>query len=269
MDAQHDIYFAGEVIEGHDPTAVRAALGKLFKADEATLDKLFSGKLLAIKRGCDKATALKYQQAMERAGAIAVIRTAGTPEPEVPPTPDPAQEKPASAADRIAALAAAPDEVGYRSDQSATAAVDEPPAEGVDIAPAGSDVLRPEERVAREVVEVDTSGLAVDPDAERLSEVPPPPPPAPDTGHLSMGEAGEEIPVLEKGPIPAEPSTDHIGLSPSGTDFSDCAAPEPETPNLDLSAMELAPSGSDVLEEQYRKHKVPPPPDTDHLSLED
>jgi hypothetical protein len=269
MDAQYDIYFAGEVIDGHDPTAVRSSLGKLFKADEATLDKLFSGKLLAIKRGCDKATALKYQQAMERAGATAVIRAAGTPEPESHLPRDSAKEQPASAADKIAALATAPDEVGYRSDQSAAAEVDEPAAEGMDIAPAGSDVLRPEERPASEAVEVDTSGLAVDPDAERLSEIPQPPPPAPDTGHLSMGEVGETIPVLDRGPIPAEPSTDHIGLSPSGTDFSDCAAPEPETPNLDLSAMELAPSGSDVLEEQYRKHKVPPPPDTDHLSLED
>ena len=269
MDAQYDIYFAGEVIEGHDPTAVRAALGKLFKADEATLDKLFSGRLLAIKRGCDEATALKYKQAMERAGATAVIRAADAPEPTSPPTQEPAEKKPASAADKIAALAAAPDELGYRSDQSAAAAVGEPAAEGMDVAPAGSDVLRPEERTVNEAVEVDTSALAVDQAAERLSETPPPPPPAPDTGHLSMGEVGEQIPVLDQGPIPAEPSTDHIGLSPSGTGFSDCAAPEPETPNLDLSGMELAPSGSDVLEEQYRKRKIPPPPDTDHLSLED
>ena len=69
MDPQYDIYFAWEMLDGHEPAAVRAGLGKLFKADDATLDKLFSGKRLLIKRGCDKATALKYKQAMEKAGA--------------------------------------------------------------------------------------------------------------------------------------------------------------------------------------------------------
>ena len=69
MDARYSIYFAGELLDGHDRATVRAGLAKLFNADEATLDKLFSGKAQMIKRGCDKATALKYKQAMERAGA--------------------------------------------------------------------------------------------------------------------------------------------------------------------------------------------------------
>ena len=46
-------------------------------------------------------------------------------------------------------------------------------------------------------------------------------------------------------------------------------APEPESPALDLSGLEVAPAGSDVLEEQYRDRKTPPAPDTGHLSLED
>ena len=121
----------------------------------------------------------------------------------------------------------------------------------------------------KEKVEVDTSNLSLDQAAGRLSEAPAPPPPAPDTSHLTMGEVGETIPVLDKGTPASPPTTDHIALAPSGTDFSDCTPPEAERPDLDLSGLDLAPAGSDVLEEQYRHHKQPPAPDTDHLSLED
>jgi hypothetical protein len=270
MDPQYDIYFAGEILDGHEPTAVRSALARLFKADDATLDKLFSGKRMLIKRGCDKATALKYKLAMENAGANPVIRQAGAPDEKAAPAPPPAAEKTMTAAEKIAALASAPDEGAYRADTpTATQTTGEPDDNGAMLAPAGADVLKPEERPVTEAVEVDTSGLAVDETAQRLSETPPPPPPAPDTQHLSMGEVGEPIPILDKGEPPAAPSTDHLDLSPSGTDFSDCAGPDPEAPELDLSAMEMAPPGSDVLEEQYRDRDKPPAPDTGHLSVED
>ena len=40
MDPQYNIYFGGQVLDGHQPAAVREALGKLFKADDATLDRI-------------------------------------------------------------------------------------------------------------------------------------------------------------------------------------------------------------------------------------
>ena len=40
---------------------MRANLARLFNADEATLDKLFSGKIQLLKRDCDEATAEKYR----------------------------------------------------------------------------------------------------------------------------------------------------------------------------------------------------------------
>ena len=74
MEARYNVYFAGQLLEGQDPGSVRSSLAKLFNADEATLEKLFSGNAQLIKRNCDKATALKYKQAMERAGAQALIK---------------------------------------------------------------------------------------------------------------------------------------------------------------------------------------------------
>lgn len=69
MEARYNIYFAGQLLAGHALAGVRENIARLFNADDATLDKLFSGKAQLVKRDCDKATALKYKQAMEQAGA--------------------------------------------------------------------------------------------------------------------------------------------------------------------------------------------------------
>jgi hypothetical protein len=224
MDERYNIYFAGVVLEGHDIAQVRLQLGKLFKADDLTLDKLFSGSPQMIKRNCDKSTALKYQQAMKKVGAKPLIRSA-----------EPAAEQ------------NNPD---------------------FDLAPAGADVLRPEERTEIAQLEIDTSAISLADTGERLSELAPPAPAAPDTDHLSMGDVGEDIPNLDKGPPSLPPDTSGISLSPEGSDYSDCA-PEPAGgPDLDLSALELADQGADMLDEQYKSEDKPAVPATDHLSLE-
>ncbi len=271
MDARYNVYFAGQLLEGQELATVREKLAKLFNADQQTLDKLFSGKAQLLKRDCDKATALKYKQSMERAGAQPLIKASQGA--ATGPAPTPAPTKTLSAAERIAALAAAADESSYRSDASApTTDQAEPQAtnpEGMNLAPAGADVLREEERPKPVTREVDTAGLEVDTAAQRLSEEPPAPPAAPDTSHLHMGAVGEMIPNLPSDQAPLTPNIEAIDLAPQGTDFTDCAAPEAETPTLDLSGMDLAPTGTDVLEEKYRKHEQAVAPSTDHISLED
>ncbi len=270
MEQRYNIYYAGEVLQGQDPAAVRQRLGTLFKAGEAALDKLFSGTPQLVKRDCDKPTALKYKQAMEQAGAKPLV-TAAKPEQQAAP----AAPKPQTAAERIAALAAAPD-VSYEhpAPAPAAAAPAAQPATGsgespVSVSPAEGELLRPEERPQVSAVEVDTSGLSAEGSYARLEADRPAPPPAPDTSHLEMGAAGEAIPTLAPQSIPLDPDTSALALSPEGTDFSDCAAPAAVAPPLDLSAMDLAPAGSDVLEEAYRRRETPPPPATDHLSVEE
>lgn len=271
MGSRYSIYFAGQLLDGHEPGAVRARLAKLFNADQATLDKLFSGKAQLIKRDCDKPTALKYKQAMEKAGARPVVKLVDAPAGGQAP----AQQ---SAVDKIAALANAPDLGRYRgAPQEAGKTTAEPPAsattagdqETFDLAPAGADVLRPGER--REVVEqeVDTAGLELDEAGQRLAAEAPAPPPAPDTSHLSAAAAGESIPNLPSDVEPLAPDVSGLDLSPAGTDFSDCVGPEAEVPELDLSGIDLAPPGTEVLEQQYRKQAQGQAPATDHLSLED
>jgi len=286
METRYNVYFAGQLLSGQELASVRDKLAKLFNADQQTLEKLFSGKAQLLKRDCDKATALKYKQAMERAGARPIIKASqsAAAEQSAPLTPPP--EKTMSAAEKIAALAAAPDEGGYSSKEpstspkesatsskeSATGSAEQQPIsdqEGINLAPAGTDVLREDERAEPVVSEIDTAGLEVDAATQRLSEEPPPPPPAPDTSHLDMGGVGEMIPNLPSDQVPLSPNTNAIDLSPAGTDFTDCAPPEAEPPPLDLSSMDLAPAGTDVLEERYRKKEQAEAPATDHISREE
>lgn len=257
MEERYNIYYAGTVLEGHDTAGVRQQLARLFKADEVTLDKLFSGQPQMIKRDCDKATALKYQEAMKKAGAKPLIRTADSPAPEASQAtsaaPPPTEH--ASAAERIAAVASGSD----------TAQATDP---DFDIAPVGSDVLRPEERPHVSAADIDTSMLNLAETGARLSEEQAAPPAGPDTAHLSMGEVGDDIPNLEPGDLPPEPDTSAIALSPEGSDFADCAPAEAAELDLDLSAIALAEEGADILPEEYRDKDAPVPPSTDHLSLE-
>lgn len=69
VEQRYDLEFAGETLPGFDEEAVRRAVGALFKADERTLERLFSGDRLRIKQDCDEATAQRFEAALQRAGA--------------------------------------------------------------------------------------------------------------------------------------------------------------------------------------------------------
>ncbi len=273
MSTLYNIYYAGQLLEGEQLETVRPRLARLFNADEQTLDRLFSGKAQLLKRDCDKATALKYKQAMEKAGALPLIRASeskgAAARPEVQPG-----EKTMTTAERIAALAAAAEarEAGRETTPAAGAAAAKPAdgqTEGVSLAPVGADVLREDERTIMAAAVIDTGGLDLDEQGQRLSPEPPPAPPAPDTSHLEMGAVGDDIPTLPRHEAELAPDIEGLELAPSGTDFTDCAAPPAEAPQLDLSALDLAPAGSDVLEQAYRKRPPAQAPATDHLSLEE
>jgi len=271
MEERYNVYFAGELLPGQELASVRASMARLFKADEPTLDKLFSGKTQLLKRNCDRDTALKYRQAMQQAGAVAVVRAI----PAAEPAPaEQAAGRPMTAAEKIAALAAAPD-LGARArpgqpepdEEKADSAPAAPGAIG--LAPVGTAVLEPEERSAPVSSDITVPELDVGSGGERLSEPPPAAPPAPDTSHLSTAEVGELLPNLPRSTASLNPDTSALSLSPDGTDLSDCASPPAVPPDLDLSAINLAPPGADVLESRYRKPADTPPPATDHLALEE
>ena len=230
---RYDIFFAGECLEGRNPQAVRAALGRLFKADEQTLDRLFCGQRQRIKGECDTATANKYRQALTAAGAkVSIAPAAGRVAAAGASSP------PASAAAASSSPAGA-----AASSSHAGAAASSPPAAAPDsgrltladagerLGPASADVA------ALTPPDFDLAEVGAD-----LGPPPSPAPPAPDTSGLSL--AGE------------------------GGDLSDCAPEPAPAPALDLSHMELAEAGSDLLSEAERQRPQAAAPDTAHLSLE-
>ena len=69
-----DIYFSGCILPDHPAEQVREALGKLFRADQRQLDRLFSGSPVRIKRDVDVDTASRYRATLRSVGALVDIQ---------------------------------------------------------------------------------------------------------------------------------------------------------------------------------------------------
>lgn len=64
-----NLFFDGKIIEGYTTDQVKANLARLFKKDLQTIEKLFLGKPVLIKKALPRAVALKYKKAFVNAGA--------------------------------------------------------------------------------------------------------------------------------------------------------------------------------------------------------
>lgn len=218
---EFDIYFRGEVLPDQDIEQVKQKIAALFKADENRLAQLFSGKVNVIKKGADKATALKYQQAFKTAGAKALITQAKP----VAQKSAQASESPAPRQAAPAVQSAAPSVTGVESDWG--------------VLPAGSDLLKPDERNNQPDVEVDTSAIKmVSPFAE---------------------------PEVEEKPVPPAPDTSHISVAEAGADMNPDRTEPVEELDLDLSEFSVAEPGAQLKDAE---EKAPPAaPDTSHIHL--
>ncbi len=74
MSDCYNVVFNGGVAEGHEKNEVKKRLASILKEDSATIDKIFSGKPLIIKRDADLATCEKIQKVFLSAGAICSIK---------------------------------------------------------------------------------------------------------------------------------------------------------------------------------------------------
>ncbi len=81
-----EIAFHGQVRPGVTPEQARARIGQLFQVGDEQLNVLFSGRRVVIKQGLDEASADKYRQAIERAGAVCNVDQMGQEETPVPVT---------------------------------------------------------------------------------------------------------------------------------------------------------------------------------------
>jgi hypothetical protein len=142
-DQQFDVFFRGDIVAGQAVVEVKERLAGLFKLEAAQVEQLFSGRPTAIRRNLDEASAKKYEQALLKIGALAELR------------PVKVEEAPAAQAVAETSSVKPPAEPANSDD-------------GLSLAPAGSDVLRPDERSTVAAVEVDVSALALEPGGGEL-----------------------------------------------------------------------------------------------------
>jgi hypothetical protein len=69
MGERYKLVFRGEVLEGQHPAVVRKRLGQAGSFDKAQLDKLFSGKVVVVKRDAGKDAAERLRTLFDNAGA--------------------------------------------------------------------------------------------------------------------------------------------------------------------------------------------------------
>ncbi len=78
---RYRIVFQGETVRGHDVKHVQQALSKLFGANLATVQRLFTDRPVVLKQGLDAEEAIHFVSVLSQAGAI------GRMEPVLPGTP--------------------------------------------------------------------------------------------------------------------------------------------------------------------------------------
>ena len=66
----YEVVFYGQIYEDAKLDEVKTRLAKMFKADEVTIARMFSGKRLVIKQNVTAEAADKYSIAFSKAGAI-------------------------------------------------------------------------------------------------------------------------------------------------------------------------------------------------------
>lgn len=246
----YDVFFTGQLVEGTDLATAKSNFAKLFKSSPEHLEKLFSGKPQAIKRGVDKAEALKFKAALHKAGLLIAFKAHQIAKPDATPA---------------TTTSAAPEQP-----ESSTAAptTNSPQASNDDwsVAPTGSDVLAAHERKPVQAQNIDTSAIKmVSAFAEAEVETKPAPP-APDTSHISVAQVGEDLLLEKPEPPPALPlDLENLSLAPAGADLEEL---RPELPalNPDISDLSIAEAGADLLKEQQNP-PPPPAPNTDHITI--
>ena len=104
-DQLFEVAFSGRISAGADLNEVRARVARMFNADAAKIEQLFSGKRIVIKKNIDQATAAKYQTAMNRAGAECEVRPMDGGTAAAAKAPEAGAGGAAGAADKPAAAA--------------------------------------------------------------------------------------------------------------------------------------------------------------------
>ena len=186
---QFEIAFSGEILPGAQLEQVKAAIARLFQADDALLARLFSGQRVVIKQSVDATAAGKYQAAFQRAGAVLDVRdlNAELIEEITPglPVEETVAESAAAVASSATSATAAMLNVAPRDEYMAAFSNVQAPDFG--IAPLGDDLQpTPAEKPAPNL---DLSGISIAPVGSDMGQLPGAAAiVAPDVSHIKLAD---------------------------------------------------------------------------------
>lgn len=188
-DQLFEVAFSGQISDGADLDEVKVQVGKMFKADDAKLAQLFSGKRIVIKKNIDQATAARYESALNNAGAecevnaldevaaVAMTPVAAPAESNAVTTPSSAQYE--TTYDGEVEPPPQTDPLGISGDQIEDLAIS--------IAPVGSELQ--DAHAEPEEPQIDITGLDIAPVGSDIGATKKDPvPPLPDTSGITMAD---------------------------------------------------------------------------------
>ncbi len=212
-DPDYRVVFEGQIAEGFSIGMVKNNLAKLFKADTERIATIFSGQAVVLKRNIDHATALKYQAALLKAGAVTSLKSSAS------------RSNTSSASTTPAEPEAAPNNASSNS---------------WSLAPTGTELLRADERRHYEEANVDVSHISVassfmsfDEQTQSADDLP-----TPDTSHLSVAAVGETLGENTHKETPVIVGELQASLAPVGADLNE-RQQDHEPLELDLSHISL------------------------------
>ncbi len=224
-EQQYDLFFCGDILEGHYLDFVKSDLQRLFKADDSYIDKLFTGSEQAIKLHVDKPTAIKYQKAFKAAGAKLIVRLHSNKTPQVTTKPTrpnntvPASNPPPiSAASSNSALKLTTVDHSIEGENSNNLIERHQPDISAPTTIPDWNIAHPGVRLVEpvevEMPDIDTSGLSVANVGEDLLTRNAFESPAPiiNTETISLAPPGTELDTLDEKPAPVKVDTSHLTI---------------------------------------------------------
>lgn len=251
-DEKYDLVFRGELVPGAELDQVKQNLSRLFKMDAARIEMLFSGKAIVLKRGMDMDAAAKYRVAIKKAGAR-IDTVTSRPKASAPPAKPgatPQNQQSGSAPTAPAAERSMPEQAPQAAPplpEPERKSNDQQPqpreavaatASAFRLAPAGGDLLAPDEKRRQPAVNIDTSAYDLRP-----------------VGAILLDDDERDSPA------PRQVNTQGLNLAPVGADVLKPEERQPEQRvDLDLSQLSIAPPGERLVP------PAPPPPPAPNVS---
>jgi len=82
-----DVVFKGEILPGKDVKEVKKRLRMLLKIDAESIERLFSGEPVAVRKNVDEATGRKFEKVFSTAGAVCSLEPSGKVAPSAVQSP--------------------------------------------------------------------------------------------------------------------------------------------------------------------------------------